>query len=42
MVLEPVLCPSCGSDELKVLLASFGINQWYTDDWGAYSRHLKP
>lgn len=26
--------------ELKALLAPFGITQWYTDDWGAYSRHL--
>ena len=28
--------------ELKALLAPFGITQWYTDDWGAYSRHLIP
>ena len=25
---------------LKVLLEPFGINQYYTDDWGAYERHL--
>jgi IS1 family transposase len=28
--------------KLQALLAPFGITQWYTDDWGAYSRHLKP
>lgn len=27
---------------LKALLAPFGITQFYTDDWGAYARHLKP
>jgi insertion element IS1 protein InsB len=26
--------------KLKALLESFGITQYYTDDWGAYSRHL--
>ena len=26
--------------QLKVLLEPFGINQYYTDDWGAYERHL--
>ena len=25
---------------LKVLLEPFGINHYYTDDWGAYERHL--
>jgi insertion element IS1 protein InsB len=28
--------------ELKTLLAPFGITQFYTDDWGMYSRHLDP
>ncbi len=27
--------------KLKALLAPFGITQFYTDDWGAYGRHLK-
>jgi insertion element IS1 protein InsB len=27
---------------LKGLLAPFGINQFYTDGWGAYERHLDP
>jgi insertion element IS1 protein InsB len=26
--------------ELKALLEPFGITQFYTDDWGAYTRHL--
>ena len=26
--------------QLKVLLEPFGIQQFYTDDWGAYARHL--
>ena len=25
---------------LKTLLAPFGISKYYTDDWGAYQRHL--
>nr|WP_061509286.1 IS1 family transposase [Endozoicomonas montiporae] len=25
--------------ELKTLLKPFGINKFYTDDWGAYERH---
>lgn len=25
---------------LKALLESFGITKYYTDDWGAYDRHL--
>jgi len=28
--------------KLKELLAPFGITKFYTDDWGAYSRHLTP
>ena len=28
--------------ELKSLLETFGIMQFYTDSWGAYERHLKP
>jgi insertion element IS1 protein InsB len=28
--------------ELKALLEPFGISQYYTDDWGAYDRHLAP
>jgi insertion element IS1 protein InsB len=27
--------------ELKELLQPFGISRFYTDDWGAYSRHLE-
>ena len=27
--------------KLKVLLAPFGIMRFYTDDWGAYERHLE-
>jgi insertion element IS1 protein InsB len=27
---------------LKSLLESFEIKNYYTDDWGAYSRHLDP
>ena len=27
--------------ELKKLLQPFGISRFYTDNWGAYSRHLK-
>ena len=26
--------------QLKALLEPFGITRFYTDDWGAYSRHL--
>lgn len=26
--------------QLKVLLLPFGISRYYTDDWGAYERHL--
>ena len=26
--------------QLKTLLKPFGIRQFYTDDWGAYERHL--
>lgn len=26
--------------QLKKLLEPFGINHFYTDNWGAYSRHL--
>jgi len=26
--------------ELKKLLSPFGITRFYTDDWGAYKRHL--
>ena len=26
--------------KLKALLEPFGIRQFYTDDWGAYERHL--
>ena len=28
--------------ELKKLLEPFGITRYYTDDWGAYERHLEP
>ena len=28
--------------KLKALLEPFGIRQFYTDDWGAYERHLPP
>ena len=28
--------------ELKALLEPFGIKRYYTDDWGAYERHLAP
>ncbi len=28
--------------ELKDLLEPFGITRFYTDDWGAYERHLDP
>ena len=28
--------------ELKSLLEPFGISHFYTDDWGAYERHLDP
>src|SRR5512144_2208394 len=27
---------------LKALLEPFGITRFYTDDWGAYERHLSP
>ena len=26
--------------QLKALLLPFGISRYYTDDWGAYERHL--
>jgi len=26
--------------QLKALLLAFGISRFYTDDWGAYERHL--
>jgi IS1 family transposase len=26
--------------DLKALLESFNISHYYTDDWGAYERHL--
>ena len=26
--------------QVKVLLEPFGITRFYTDDWGAYERHL--
>ena len=26
--------------QLKALLVPFGISRFYTDDWGAYKRHL--
>lgn len=28
--------------KLKALLEPFGINQFFTDSWGAYQRHLDP
>ncbi|MEE9355727.1 MAG: IS1 family transposase [Methylococcaceae bacterium] len=28
--------------ELKALLTPFNIRRYYTDDWGAYERHLEP
>jgi insertion element IS1 protein InsB len=28
--------------KLKALLEPFGITRFYTDDWGAYERHLSP
>jgi insertion element IS1 protein InsB len=28
--------------KLKKLLEPFGITRFYTDDWGAYERHLEP
>jgi insertion element IS1 protein InsB len=28
--------------KLKKLLESFGTTRFYTDDWGAYDRHLPP
>ncbi|MDI1278156.1 IS1 family transposase, partial [Methylobacter sp.] len=27
--------------KLKALLEPFGISRYYTDDWGAYERHLE-
>ena len=27
--------------QLKVMLDPFGIKRYYTDDWGAYERHLE-
>ena len=27
---------------LKALLNPFGIKKYYTDKWGAYSRHIEP
>jgi insertion element IS1 protein InsB len=43
-----VLAYACGPREddvfleLKALLEPFGIMHFYTDGWGAYSRHLDP
>jgi insertion element IS1 protein InsB len=28
--------------KLKELLEPFGITRFYTDDWGAYERHIEP
>ena len=28
--------------KLKELLEPFGIKRFYTDDWGAYERHIEP
>jgi Transposase and inactivated derivatives, IS1 family len=28
--------------QLKNLLEPFGITHFYTDDWGAYERHIEP
>ena len=28
--------------ELKQLLEPFGISRYFTDDWGAYDRHIDP
>lgn len=28
--------------QLKELLEPFGIRRFYTDDWGAYERHIEP
>src|SRR5437763_17034689 len=28
--------------KLKAFLKCFGITRFYTDDWGAYERHLEP
>src|SRR5438067_1579062 len=28
--------------KLKSLLKSFGITRFYTNDWGAYERHIEP
>jgi insertion element IS1 protein InsB len=28
--------------DLKALLEPFGISRFFTDDWGAYERHLDP
>jgi insertion element IS1 protein InsB len=28
--------------QLKALLEPFGLTRFYTDHWGAYSRHLDP
>ncbi len=28
--------------QLKALLEPFGIMQFYSDDWGAYKRHIDP
>ena len=32
----------CVFVKLKALLEPFGITRFYTDDWGAYERHLWP
>ncbi|HJW28979.1 MAG TPA: IS1 family transposase [Saprospiraceae bacterium] len=32
----------CVFVKLKTLLEPFGITRYYTDDWGAYERHLSP
>lgn len=43
-VLAYVLAPPVDTalTKLKQLLAPFGIEQFYTDDWGAYQRLLDP
>ena len=42
-VLAYVLAPRIDEafSQLKKLLEPFGIQKWYTDNWGAYSRNLK-
>ena len=36
------LCQDTVFLQLKALLEPFGITQYYTDYWGAYTRHLDP